>query len=174
MHTTFRRCNYYEKDLSAQKEKKSKNTWLSCKNEDKKRKKYHKQQKKLKKKKTHSVSFSLGPEKRIKKNKDFQNVFLNGKSTMGEWLICKCVKNDFGYARLGIVVSRKFGKAHVRNRFKRYVRETFRATRVEKSVDVVILPKRELKEVFEEMSFFTFFKELKVLLMNLKENFGES
>ncbi len=120
------------------------------------------------------MNFSFDSKRRIKKSRDFQKIFSNGKVITNDWLVCRYVKNDLGYARLGIVVSRKFGKAHIRNRFKRYVRETFRITHIEESVDVLVLPKRELKDVFKEMSFDSFSKKLRLLLMGLKENFGES
>lgn len=37
-----------------------------------------------------------------------------------------CHKGDSSNPRLGITVTKKFGKAHDRNRFKRVVREAFR------------------------------------------------
>jgi ribonuclease P protein component len=51
-----------------------------------------------------------------------------------------------GEARLGIVASRRIGNAVVRNRAKRLVRETFRATRnlFTPGMDVVVIVRRPL------------------------------
>ena len=59
--------------------------------------------------------------------------------------------NAHGVDRLGVVASKKLGGAVVRNRAKRRVREIFRlgqATRdlAPKSLDIVVIPKRELAE----------------------------
>ncbi|WP_456398497.1 ribonuclease P protein component [Mesoaciditoga sp.] len=106
----------------------------------------------------------LGPERRLKKKKDFEKVFQEGNVVKGEWFIAKYVENDENFARIGIVVSRKFGKAHVRNKFKRYVRETFRKMKNAESVDVVIFPRRELKKEFERITFEEFSNALKEFL----------
>lgn len=66
---------------------------------------------------------------RLLKSSDYQNLRLNGR----RWT---CLPILIGYRqggcpspRLGITVSKKFGKAHERNRFKRVVREAFRKLR---------------------------------------------
>ncbi|ANH78727.1 Ribonuclease P protein component [Candidatus Chlamydia sanziniae] len=47
-----------------------------------------------------------------------------------------------GICKLGITVSKKFGKAHLRNYFKRIVREAFRHIRHElPSCQIIVLPK---------------------------------
>ncbi len=48
------------------------------------------------------------------------------KRYIGQWIIVDIRPNRKTYSQLGITVTRRFGKAHARNRFKRLVREAFR------------------------------------------------
>ena len=48
-------------------------------------------------------------------------------------------------ARLGIAATRKFGNAVQRNRAKRLVRETFRRHKPIAGLDIIVVPKREMK-----------------------------
>lgn len=50
----------------------------------------------------------------------------HSKRFVGKWIILDVRNNRMNQIRLGITVTKKFGKAHQRNRFKRLMREAFR------------------------------------------------
>ncbi|MBB5324129.1 ribonuclease P protein component [Anoxybacillus tepidamans] len=63
---------------------------------------------------------------RIKKNEEFQQVFQKGKSMANrQFVVYVLDRPEQSYFRLGLSVSKKIGKAVVRNRVKRYIRQAF-------------------------------------------------
>ena len=64
---------------------------------------------------------------KIKKNSQFRFIYNRGKSVSDSNLVLYIVKNNKSNTlRLGITVSKKIGKAIVRNRVKRLIRESYR------------------------------------------------
>jgi ribonuclease P protein component len=59
-------------------------------------------------------------------------------------MTCFALANDVGTPRLGIAASQKIGNAVIRNRAKRLVRELFRACKPLTSMDLVVIPRREM------------------------------
>ena len=59
---------------------------------------------------------------RVKKNEDFSYIIKKKQSIANQSFIIYYLKNDVGHARVGISVSKKLGKAVVRNKIKRQVR----------------------------------------------------
>ncbi|OMP66395.1 ribonuclease P protein component [Domibacillus epiphyticus] len=63
---------------------------------------------------------------RIKKNDDFQTVFSKGKSFANRQFVVYMYKKEQNVPfRIGLSVSKKIGNAVVRNRIKRYIRQSF-------------------------------------------------
>jgi ribonuclease P protein component len=71
------------------------------------------------------------------------------------------LRNNLNYSRIGITVTKKYGKAHKRNRMKRILREFFRLNKplFGKGYDFLLIVKnnctlRKLNEVSEELTPF--------------------
>ncbi len=66
---------------------------------------------------------------RLTKQSEYLDVYRNGEKQVGRAFICHAVRRHGQGRKLGIAVSRKVGKAVIRNRLKRYVREIYRTHR---------------------------------------------
>ena len=79
-------------------------------------------------------------EYRVKKSQDFDNIIRKKQSFANRQFVIYYQKNNLDHMRLGISVSKKLGKAHERNKLKRYVRESFK-TRKDflKNYDIIII-----------------------------------
>ena len=65
---------------------------------------------------------------RVKKKKDFEEIFKKGKSFRSSFFILRVTKNDLGLNRFGFVVSQKISKrAVVRNKIRRRLAEAVKA-----------------------------------------------
>lgn len=64
-------------------------------------------------------------EARLRRRLEYLRVYKTGRRLAGRFVLIDCAKGTSG-AKLGISVSKRYGKAHRRNRFKRVVREAFR------------------------------------------------
>lgn len=81
---------------------------------------------------------------RIRKTAEFDRVFATAVHAADGVLVVNAARNELGLTRLGLSISRKYGPAVVRNRWKRLIREAFRRARARLPVglDLVIRPKR--------------------------------
>ena len=74
-------------------------------------------------------SFTLPRKLKIKKTGEFQKLYSDGRSIAGRYLILYDQKRADEPTRAAFAAGKKLGKAHVRNRLKRMLRETFRLNR---------------------------------------------
>ena len=84
------------------------------------------------------ISGSFPQSFRLRKSSQFQSLSKNSNTFHGKVLFIVWKANGLAHARLGITVTKKFGDANVRNRFKRLVRECFRLSAAELTTGVDI------------------------------------
>ncbi|PMP68209.1 MAG: ribonuclease P protein component [Thermodesulfobacterium geofontis] len=112
----------------------------------------------------------LSKKERLKKDKEFQIVFKEGKKLWINSILLVIYKpNNLGYRRLGIVVSKKIKKATQRNKIKRWIRELFRRNKnwFPENCDIIIVPHPNLLNL-KYREFLEIAKE-KLLSLRKKE-----
>ena len=85
----------------------------------------------------------------LKKNRDFQNVYKNGKSYANKYLVMYVLENQSNKNRIGISVSKKVGNSVIRHRITRLVRESYRLQEevFNSSLDIVVIARGNAREV---------------------------
>ena len=84
----------------------------------------------------------LKKQNQLTKDKEFDNVFKNGKSSYDKALGVKVIANKLNDSRFGILVSTKISKKAVeRNRLKRQIREVIRLSlsEIKSGYDFIII-----------------------------------
>jgi ribonuclease P protein component len=72
---------------------------------------------------------ALPREKRLAKRREFLRVYETGRKFFSRYCVIFFAGNDHQGSRLGVTATKKLGKANVRNRLKRWTRETYRRQR---------------------------------------------
>ena len=110
----------------------------------------------------------LSSKERLKKDKEFQIVFREGKKIwINSILLIIYRPNPLNYRRLGIVVSKKIRKATQRNKVKRWVRELFRKNKdlFPENCDIIIIPHPNLLN----LKYRDFVEVVKEKLLSLRK-----
>ncbi|GAA0608412.1 ribonuclease P protein component [Virgibacillus siamensis] len=87
---------------------------------------------------------------RIKDNKEFQYVFKHGKSFANRQLVIYYIKRqDQDHFRVGLSVGKKIGNAVIRNRIKRYLRQSLHELddRMLRGYDIVVIARQPTKKM---------------------------
>ena len=114
------------------------------------------------------MSYSYSKDFRLKSSRQYQQVLERSKGIRGKFITLHAFCNpNYPYTKLGIVASKKYGKAIMRNRFKRIVREAFRKVKSSfpLGMQMVVRPRK----LAEEAKMHDILDEL----LELSKNFTE-
>lgn len=83
----------------------------------------------------------------LKKNADFRSIYSKGKSVSTKNLVLYFIETE-AKGRVGFVASKKIGKATIRNRSKRVIKEAFKISplRLSREVDLIFLARPKIVE----------------------------
>ncbi len=102
----------------------------------------------------------------LKKNYEFRRLYYKGKSAAGARLVIYVRPNKLDRNRLGITVGTKIGKAVIRNRIRRRIREIFRLNESKLACG------RDLVVVARSRSITSNYRELEGEFLRLAEKLG--
>ena len=85
---------------------------------------------------------------RLRRNSDFQRVRQVGKSYASPIMVLAFLRNELEYSRFGFVVSKRLGKAVVRNKIKRRIREATRLkmSQIKPGFDIVLIARNRINQ----------------------------
>ena len=89
-----------------------------------------------------TAKLGLPRERRLRRAADFQRVYQRRCRASDPYLLAYGCESHLPYPRLGLAVSRRVGKAVLRNRWKRRLREAFRrqAHALPAGLDLILVP----------------------------------
>lgn len=92
---------------------------------------------------------SFTKQQRVRHKKEFRRIFQAKRKFHGKYIIIDYCLSETKLPKLGISVSSKYAKAHLRNRFKRVVRSAFRQSynKLPSNLEINISPQPLVKKI---------------------------
>jgi ribonuclease P protein component len=110
--------------------------------------------------------YTFSRSERLRIASDFDRVYTSGTRIVSSRLMLIFAPSPVGVTRMGLSVSRKIGKAVVRNRVKRLLREAFRLNKhqVRKGYDILLVARKGVEDLK--------FRQVELVLMDLSRKGG--
>ena len=108
--------------------------------------------------------FKFSKSSRLLRRSEYRKLYHSSTTIAGRYLVLDYYNSSSLCPKLGITVTKKYGKAHERNRFKRLVREAFRKTQsmLPEDLEINVRPRVLAKEASALMILEEFLMLLKI------------
>lgn len=119
------------------------------------------------------MNYSYSKDFRLKSSRQYQQVLERAKGIRGKFIVVYAhLMPNHPFTKLGVVASKKYGKAVERNRFKRITREAFRKIRstFPLGTQLIVQPRK----LALEANMHNILDELLVLSKQLQESPSET
>lgn len=136
---------------------------ISQENENQRRSQDHQQTSHQRPQEAVGLTKAFPKSARVLRRAQFQGIRRQGRQHFGADVVIEYRRQSVtSCSKLGITVSKRYGKAHERNRFKRVVREAFRELRanVPSDVEINVSPRKHRPAI----TMFSVLNDLKGLL----------
>lgn len=80
----------------------------------------------------------------IRKNEEIKEIVKTGKKTISKFFIIYNIESDTPYNKYCVSVSKKLGKAHIRNKLKRRIKDILMKNKMELARKYVIILRKEV------------------------------
>ena len=87
----------------------------------------------------------------IRKNEEIKSIIDESKKIVNKYYIVYSKNNTLGYSRFCVSVSKKIGKAHTRNLYKRRIKDVLMKNNINKSCDYVIILRNQILDINYEV-----------------------
>ena len=100
----------------------------------------------------------------VKKNEEIQNIVNNSSKVVNKYYVVYYLKNNLSFSRFCVSVSKKIGKANIRNLYKRRIKDILMKNKLDKNYDCVII----LRKAVLDINYDLLKKELLGILEDIK------
>lgn len=108
---------------------------------------------------------------RLRLRNDFKKLFDSNSRSVNSYFVLVFRKNNLEYSRIGVSIKRKFGKAVLRNKLRRQIKEIYRLNKdnFPQGYDFLFIPRKALSEKYKDTNFLDIKKMIFDSVRKLKE-----